>query len=124
MFAFHAIPVDTVPVETFPIDVVPSALQTLLYPLCEGIVVGLVLGIAVLLVMNTIERLLARRTDAQTLDAQLTETQTADTRRPAPRPPVAPRGAAPAPPPGPSAAHAAGPSDLSPPGRQTGLPAV
>jgi hypothetical protein len=99
------------PFNTMPVDVVPSALDTVMVPLCEGILVGLVLGAAVMAVMTTIERLLARRTDpkaagtrpataqkiaAQPSTAQPTAAQPtvarpaaarpAGARRPAPRP--------------------------------------
>ena len=58
------------PFNTLPVDVVPSALEAVLLPVCEGVVLGLMLGSVVMLVITTIERLLARRTDAQKADAQ------------------------------------------------------
>jgi hypothetical protein len=86
MFPFNSVPVDVIPVE-----IVPSTFQVVLVPLCEGIVVGLVLGAVVMFVISKIDALLARPADAEMLDAQPTEVglakgQSSATRRPAPRP--------------------------------------
>jgi len=86
MFPFNTVPVDVIPVE-----IVPSAYQVVLVPLCEGIVVGLVLGAVVLFVISKIDALLARPADAELLDAQPTAAglaagQRTTMRRPAPRP--------------------------------------
>lgn len=90
MFPFSTLPVDTVPFDAIPFDIVPSTLQAVLMPLCEGIVAGLLLGVAVLFAISTIERLLVWWIGTQATDAQAAETssidgQPADVRQPAPR---------------------------------------
>jgi hypothetical protein len=79
------------PFTAAPVDAVPSALEVCVVPLCEGIVVGLVLGATLLFVMSTIERLFAwwtgpQTADTQPADAPAPEVQPVATRRPAPRP--------------------------------------
>ena len=75
------------PLDTVPVDVVPSALEALLMPLCEGIVVGLVLGAAVVFVMTKVENLLNRWTNSKAADtrpAEVARTQTGPTKTPRP----------------------------------------
>ena len=42
-----------------PVDVVPSALQIVLLPLCEGILVGLAAGCLILLALKAVEHFFA-----------------------------------------------------------------
>ena len=80
MLPLHA-PVDPFPIDVIPVDVVPSAMQSLLLPLCEGIVVGLLLGSVLMFVLTTVERLLAPSPDNQPTDAPSTDAPSTENRR-------------------------------------------
>jgi hypothetical protein len=60
------------PFDTVPVDIVPATIQVVLVPLCEGVVVGIVLGAAVLFVMKMAERLLAQPTDTAAAEVEPT----------------------------------------------------
>jgi hypothetical protein len=91
MFAFTTIAAVIVPVDAYPVDVVPSAFEALLVPICEGIVVGLVLGSIVMFVMSTIDRLLARPAQVPASELRPTVARQARPCPPATSPAIAPR---------------------------------
>ena len=91
MFAITAISAVVVPIDPYPVDVVPSALQALFYPICEGIVVGLVLGSIVMFVMSTVDRFLSRPTHAPATELRPTDARPARPCPPATHPAIAPR---------------------------------
>jgi hypothetical protein len=81
------------PFDLIPLDTAPSALRFLILPPFEGIALGLVIGAAVMLVINGLERLFAPTTDAPAIGTPNTGTRPTEPRQPARPPALAPRGA-------------------------------
>ncbi len=74
------------PFELIPLDTAPSALRFLILPPFEGIALGLVIGGAVMLVINGLERLFTGQSGAPTTDAPGIATPNSGALKTGPRP--------------------------------------